>query len=126
MIDEMVPLRVSYKEEFIPEGRRKTRSTEFWSELPLHIRKIEAADAPAAYRIVRTEEQSSPEPYIVRSFAGFLWWPLLEAGGFVSPSRFITLAGVGDSAVHEALGVQRGWPRQSLLRNTTEIIPVRR
>jgi hypothetical protein len=41
-----------------------------------------------------------------------LWWPLLEAEGFVSPSRFIALAGVGDPAIHEALGVQRGWPRQ--------------
>jgi hypothetical protein len=56
------------------------------------------------------DEHSSSEPYIVRSFANFLWWPLLNAEGFVSPSQFVALSGEGDRAVLAALGVRRGWP----------------
>jgi hypothetical protein len=112
MNDEIVQLRVPYTQDYIPVGRRKPRSVDFWSEgqLPIHIRKIDAAEAPPVYRIVRTDEQSSPNPYIVRSFAGFLWWPLLTAEGFVSPSQFVALAGEGDPSVLAALGVRRGWP----------------
>jgi hypothetical protein len=112
MNDELVQLRVPYTQDFIPVGRRKSRPVEFSSEGLVHIRKIDAQDAPPAYRIVRTDNQSSPEPYLVRSFAGSLWWPLLDAEGFVSPSGFVELASAGAPAVLVRLGVQRGWPRQ--------------
>ena len=61
---------------------------------------------------MRTDEQSRPALYIVRSFAGSLWWPLLDAEGFVLRSRFVALAGEGDGAVLAAQDVKRGWPRQ--------------
>jgi hypothetical protein len=112
MNDEIVQLRVPYTQNYIPVGRRKPTSVDFWSErhVPVHIRKIDASEALPAYRIMRTDEESSSEPYIVRSFAGFLWWPLLNAEGFVSPSQFAALAGEGDRAVLAALGVRRGSP----------------
>jgi hypothetical protein len=109
---ENVLLRVPYTQYFVRPGRRRSELVRFWSELPVQIRKIEPEQASPAYRIVKTDE-SSPEPYLVRSFGTSLWWPVIDADGFVSPSRFKTLAAAGDPRVLiETLGVPWEHPRE--------------
>ena len=112
MNEEKVQLLMPYTQDFIPKGRRNSRSVTFGSEGLVVIRKIDAEEAPPAYHIVKTNEQSSPEPYIVRSFSDFLWWPLLDGDGLVSPSKFVALAGAANPAVLASLGVHYDRPRK--------------
>jgi hypothetical protein len=112
MSNEPVHLRVPYTQSYVPMGRRKPVSVDFWSEqpIPLYIREIDASEALPAYRIVKTDQQSSPRTYVIRSFGGLLWWPLLSSEDFVSPGKFATLAADGERGVFAALGVRKGWP----------------
>jgi hypothetical protein len=75
MNDEIVQLRVPYTQNYVPVGRRKSASVDFWSEgnVLVRIRRIDASEAPPAYRITRTDEHLPTKPYIVRSFPGLLW-----------------------------------------------------
>jgi hypothetical protein len=80
----------------------------------MRIRRIDAGEAAPAYRIATMDERLPYAPYIVRRFAGLLWWPLLDSKGFVSTSQFFKLAADGDHAVVcDEDGLTRG------LRKTT-------
>jgi hypothetical protein len=112
MSGEPLHMRVPYTQSYVPAGRRKPVSVDFWGEtpIPLHMREISASEAPPAYRIVGMDEPSSRGQYIIRSFEGSLWWLLLNADGFVSFRQFARLAADGERGVFAALDVRKGRP----------------
>ena len=112
MSDENMLLRVPYTLRFVRKGQRRWEAASFWSELPFEIRKVDPDLAPPAYRITQ-ERGYQPKFYFVRSFANALWWPLIDAEGLVSPSRFATLAASGHvPLLTEVLGVLWDRPRE--------------
>jgi hypothetical protein len=116
MIYEEVKLLVPYTESYVPEGRRKVFHVNFPSELPVKIHRIEAEDAPPAYRIVEFVRGSERNSYFVRSFANSLWWPITDWSSDsnavvpVSSAKFVELAGQGHPTLLEMLGVSVGSP----------------
>jgi hypothetical protein len=63
----------------IPRGR-KIRSVRVWEDVPLSFRAPTGAEAPIAYRILRTDpEDDSQSDYDVRHFEGQPWWPVLDS-----------------------------------------------
>jgi hypothetical protein len=70
-----IPYSVYYH---VPRGR-KLRWAQVWEDIPLTIRAPTDAEAPVAYRIVRTNPQDDTQTdYDIRHFDGQLWWPVLD------------------------------------------------
>jgi hypothetical protein len=112
------------KSDHLAKARRKTEREHFRSELPVEVCAIDTDEAPAAYRIVSSDDQPSAEPYLVRRFRSCFWWPLLDAGGYVSPCNFAKGAGAGDPTVLSTLGVDVQWadkPSESPLTIPAEL-----
>lgn len=91
---DLVKLSIPYTQEFVRKRCRNTETVRFWESGHVAIDTIEPDAAPVAYRVSEdglAERRDHGSCYVVRSYRGSLWWPLIGTEGFVGSADLLRL-----------------------------------
>jgi hypothetical protein len=119
MSEHIFKARVPYLQEFVKKGCRNTTNGWFLEDGCLRVEEIDPAAASVAYMVRARRHQlfpdDSPRHYAVREYGGSLYWPMMDARGWLTPARLIEWAAAGDPKAMLALDPSnpasaRKWP----------------
>jgi hypothetical protein len=107
MNERIVRVRLPFKVDFIRKRHRTPDFANFWDDDVVLIREVDPKEAPVVYRIFDADPLFAghrPEDgCAIRAIGDALWWPLVDRNGLIAASKFVELAGSGDTSVLRAL-----------------------
>jgi hypothetical protein len=107
MNERIVRVRLPFKVDFVRKRHRTPDFANFWDDDVVLIREVDPKEAPVVYRIFDADPLFAghrPEDgCAIRAIGDALWWPLVDRNGLIAASKFVELAGSGDTSVLRAL-----------------------
>ena len=118
MSEHIFKARVPYLQEFVKKGCRSTSRGWFLEDACLRVEEIDPAAASVAYIVTAQRHQlfpdDTPRDYAVKEYGGSLYWPMMDAGAWLTPARLMELAAAGDPKAMLALDPSKSCAREGV------------